>query len=409
MQLKNKKKLPLVVSAAVTAIVSIGQASGEDSVELTNQYYFESDDRISVNYTAIDIKKDFGTDWSLSASFSVDEITGGSPIWDSVSSPSPCMDEGGNYICGDPENRPGNLIGGPQTDMSDFVFRNVELVDQRNAANLSLVHRTESRDELTFGLAYSEEIDFESQEASFGYLHYLDASKNNSLSFGASIQKNKELFYFDEAWFDIDVMSAEVSYTQIFNSKTLAKLTLFGAKETGALTNPYQTVIRRVNILDDDASLDPIYRYFRAREIRPDEKNLFGIALTGVSELEDGLKVHAHYRYYKDDWDILSHTVDLKAYYNLTEKIVLAPNVRYYKQSQANFFKDRRDVDFIFDGRGGPASTDDRLGDFYTITYALGIESKLTDKWDIHLHGAAQRASYGLGAHWVSGGVRYAF
>ncbi len=413
MQLKNKipknKKLPIYISAAATAIVSMGHAGSSDSVELNHEYYAESDDRIVVKYTMLDIKKDFGTDWSLSASFSIDDITGGTPIWDSISSPSPCTDEAGNYICDDPEKRPGNLLGSPQTDLKDFVYRNIEMVDKRKAGNLSLTYRTPTRNEWSFGVAYSEEDDFKSKEASLGYLHYLDETKNNSLSFGISVQRNKSYFYFDEEWKDMHILSAEVSYTQIFNAKTLGQITLFRTKQSKALTNPYQTVIRRVNVVEDEVGVDPIYRYYRAREIRPDEKNISGIALTGISELQDGFKVHASYRLYKDDWDIMSHTLDLKAYYNITDKIVLAPNIRYYKQSSANFFKGHADKDFIFSEKESYATSDDRLGDFHSLTYALGIESKLTDKWDVNLHGAWQKTSYDLKSYWVSLGVKYAF
>jgi len=408
MQLKNNK-IPIFISAAVTAVVSMGQAASTDSVELNHEYYSESDDRIVVKYTMLDFKKDFGTDWSLSASFSIDEITGGTPIWDSISSPSPCTDESGNYICNDPEKRPGNLIGAPQTDLKDFVYRNIQMVDKRNAGNISLTYRTAARNEWSFGIAYSEEEDFTSKEASLGYLHYLDESKNSSLSFGISMQKNKSFFYFDEEWKNMDILSAELSYTQIFNAKTLGRVTLFRTKQSKALTNPYQTVLRRVNVLDDEPTLDPIYRYYRAREIRPDVKNISGIAINGISEVRDGLKVHAHYRLYKDDWDILSHTVNLKAYYNITDKIILSPNIRYYNQSAASFFKGHTEEDFIFSEKEGYATSDDRLSDFHSFTFAVGLESKLTDKWDINFHVATQKTSYNLKSYWLSAGVKYAF
>ena len=413
MQLKNKKpkskKLPILISAAATAVVSLGHAGSSDTVSLNHEYYNESDDRIRVDYTILDIKKDFGTDWSVSASFSIDEITGGTPIWDSISNPSPCTDEEGNYICDDKEKRPGNLIGAPQNDLKDFVYRNIEMQDTRKAGNISLTYRTPSRNEWSFGAAYSEESDFKSKEASIGFLGYLDETKNNSVSAGLSIQKNESFFYFDEEWKDMNIVSAEISYTQIFNAKTLGQVTLFGTVQSKALTNPYQTVIRRVNVLEDEPGLDPVYKFYRAREIRPDKKNILGVSFNFVSEVQDDIKIHAHYRLYKDDWDIMSHTLDFKMYYNITDKIVLAPSIRYYNQSAANFFKGHTDKDFIFSEKDSFASSDDRLGDFHSTTYALGIESKLTDKWDINMHGAWQKTSYDLKSYWVSLGVKYAF
>ncbi|NKQ40590.1 MAG: DUF3570 domain-containing protein [Sulfurovum sp.] len=411
MQLKNNKKIPLVVSAAVTAIVSLSHAENStDTIEINHEYYSESDDRIDVKYTMIDFKKDFGTDWSFAASFSVDEITGGTPIWDSISAPSPCTDESGNYVCDDPEQRPGNLIGSPQADLSDFTYRNIEMVDKRYAGNASLTYRTTpERNEWAIGFAYSEEDDFKSTELSAGYLHYLDEMKNSSLSFGVSKQKNESYFYFDEEWMDMDITSIEVAYTQIFTPKTLGKIAFFRTWQEGALTNPYQTVIRRVNITEDEQGAAPIYRYYRAREIRPDKKNISGIALSLISELHDDWKLHVGYRLYKDDWDILSHTLDFKAYYSVTENLTIVPNIRYYNQSRANFYKGHKENDFIFSEREGYATSDERLGDFDSLTYAVGVEYTISDKWDANIHIAKQKTSYDLKSYWISAGVKYAF
>ena len=403
MQLKSKK---IIISTAVTAIVSLGNAADGDIVKLQQEYYAEGDDRIKVNYTVLDIKKELGTDFSLGISLSFDEITGGTPIWDSVSSPSPCTDESGSYICNDPEKRPGNLIGDGYSDLSDFIYRNIEMKDERTALNTSLTYRTPARNEWSTGLSYSEEEDFKSTEVSLSYLHFLDESKNQSISAGVSVQGNESYFYLDNAWKDMDILSGEISFTQIFTPETLAQITFFRTQQSKALSNPYQTVIRRVN--EADVGQTPIYRYYRAREVRPDEKNISGISLYGISELERGLIVHGNYRLYKDDWDILSHTVELKGYYNVLDSLRLAPMIRYYTQSEASFFKDHTGKNFIF-SEDGYATTDDRLGDFYSITYGFGIESDLNTKWNFNLNVASQKTSYDLKSYWISAGVNYAF
>lgn len=402
MQLKSKE---IIISSAVTAIVSLANASDSDTVKFQQMHYAEGDDRIKVNYTILDIKKELGADFSLSASFTFDEITGGTPIWDSVSSPSPCTDESGSYICDDPEKRPGNLIGDGFTDLHDFVYRNIEMEDERKAVSTSLTYRTPARNEWSAGLSYSEEEDFKSREISLSYLHYLDTSKNQSISAGVSMQSNESYFYLDNAWKDMDVWNAEISFTQIFTPQTLAQITFFRSRQSKALTNPYQTVIRRVNETPDTNS--PVYRYYRAREVRPDEKNQSGITLYGISELKKGLIVHGSYRYYKDDWDIQSHTIELKSYYNIISSVRLAPMIRYYTQSEAIFWKNRKE-DFIF-AEEGYATNDDRLGDFDSWTFGFGVESDLSGKWDFNLNLATQKTSYDLKSYWISAGVSYAF
>ncbi len=402
MQLKSKN---IIISAAVTGIVSIANAGSGDVVKLQQEYYAEGDDRIKVNYTVLDIKKELGADFSLSASLSYDEITGGTPIFDSISSPSPCTDESGSYICDDPERRPKNLLGDGQIDLSDFVYRNIEMVDERYAITTSLTYRTPARNEWGFGISYSEEDDFKSTESSLSYLHYLDESKNQSISAGVSLQWNESYFYFDEEWNDMDIWNTEISFTQIFTPQTLAQITFFRSQQSKALTNPYQTVIRRINETGDVN--DPIYRYYRAREVRPDEKNQSGIALSGISELQKGLILHGNYRYYKDDWDIQSHTFEVKSFYNVLSNVRLAPMVRYYTQDEANFWRDRKG-DYIF-SEGGHATSDDRLGDFDSWTLGFGVESDLDTKWDFNLNFAAQETSYGLDSYWISAGVNYEY
>ncbi len=402
MQLKSKN---IIISAAVTGVVSISNAGSGDVVKFQQEHYAESDDRIKVDYTILDIKKELGTDFSLSASFTYDEITGGTPIFDSISSPSPCTDESGSYICDDPERRPGNLIGDGQIDLSDFVYRNIEMVDERKAINTSLTYRTPKRNEWGFGVSYSEEDDFKSTETSLSYLHYLDENKNQSISAGVSVQGNESYFYFDEEWKDMDIWNTEITFTQIFTPQTLAQITFFRSQQSKALTNPYQTVIRRVN--EADAAQSPIYRYYRAREVRPDEKNQSGIALYGISELKKGLIVHGNYRYYKDDWDIQSHTAELKSFYNVLNNVRLAPMIRYYTQSEASFWKDRQG-DFMF-SEDGYATSDDRLGEFDSWTFGFGVESDLKGKWDFNLNLATQETSYDLKSHWISTGVSYEY
>lgn len=280
------------------------------------------------------------------------------------------------------------------------------MVDERVAVNTSLTYRTPSRNEWNVGIAYSSEEDFSSKEVSLSYLHYLNSFKNSSISAGLSTQKNKSYFYLDDEWKDMDVLSSELSFTQIFTPKTLGQVTLFRTKHSGALTNPYQTVIRRVN--EADIGDNPIYRFYRAREVRPDNKNISGIALNTISKVKEDLILHGSYRFYKDDWDISSHTMEVKAYYNIHKNIRLSPMLRYYTQSEASFFKDHREKDFIF-AENGYASADDRLGSFHSTTYGFGIESDLNTKLNFSLDMAIQKTSYNLESKWISVGVNYVF
>jgi hypothetical protein len=49
--------------------------------------------------------------------------------------------------------------------------------------------------------------------------------------------------------------------------------------------------------------------------------------------------LHADYRYYTNDWQLDSHTVELAWYQNIGSGWQLIPSVRIYQQSQATFYQ----------------------------------------------------------------------
>jgi hypothetical protein len=78
--------------------------------------------------------------------------------------------------------------------------------------------------------------------------------------------------------------------------------------------------------------------------------------------------VSASYRYFFDDWGIKSHTVDMNYHWKMTDKHYLEPRIRYYAQSEADFYR----VNLI-SGQPAPieASADYRLAKFNGLTYGL--------------------------------------
>lgn len=53
---------------------------------------------------------------------------------------------------------------------------------------------------------------------------------------------------------------------------------------------------------------------------------------------ESGETVHASYRFYMDDWDISSHTIDFTHRTPLSGASYIEPHFRYYTSSAAEFF-----------------------------------------------------------------------
>lgn len=107
---------------------------------------------------------------------------------------------------------------------------------------------------------------------------------------------------------------------------------------------------------------------YKARDIRPDERQLYGITARSryfVKALNAA--AHTDYRYYSDDWGIESHTLELSWHQSITSQFQLVPLVRYYTQSQADFYVDSDSI-----SNTGEQSSDARLSPFGALTYGLG-------------------------------------
>jgi len=414
MQLIHKKLIPLVVATAVSAPLILNAASS-DEVSFKQMKYTESDDRIDIDFSVLDIKKDFGTDYTVSFSASYDAISGGTPIWDSISGASStettdsssgashCVDEQGNYLCKD--TRSDDILGDGHANMSDFSYRNVEVEDTRKAANISVTKRTYSRDEISFGTAYSKEEDFRSIEGSLSYLYNIDSTRNSSIAVGASYQSNSAYHYLDDTWKDFHIINTQIGYTHTFTKYTVGQINYFYIKQSGVLDNPYQTIIRKMNVSLTD---DDYYKYYRAKEKRPDEKNSAGMTLDLVSKITPKTSWHGDYRLYKDDWGVLSHTISTSLFYDLGRDFTLVPLIRYYQQSAAAFYKAHDSSDFTFN-ETDYGSADERLSKFHSVAYSLGIEKEFTKSLSGNIHYAQESQSFGLDMKWVSLGFNYNF
>jgi hypothetical protein len=91
--------------------------------------------------------------------------------------------------------------------------------------------------------------------------------------------------------------------------------------------------------------------------------------------------LHLDYGFYVDDWGIDSHTLELAWYQSLFDVVTLVPSVRYYTQSQADFYGP------YFTTALAPfsdASSDYRLSPFGALSGKLRIETRISD-WPFHM------------------------
>jgi len=384
--------MQLRISLAAATLLTSMAAQAEDYVSVQYLQYNESENRTSVSAPSIMLNKDFGTDYTLNVNLVADAVSGASETYYDAASGASAYSRGLNI------------------NADDVTYGNVEYEDTRVAGGATLITRFDNRDELTVGLNYSSESDFYSAEGSLEYMHWLTNSKNSSLSLGASYQSNEVLVKCNpdsttsscdagsgasEAMTN-DAINIQASYFQNINSESYAKVSLFYIGDSGYLTNPYSNVVRNYV---EGGTADVV------GENRPDARTAYGLSLKYANAITNNFSAHIGYRYYTDDWDIDSHTIDTDFYYEPSSNWLFKLGLRYYRQSEADFYSGEKN----YFTNEEFASSDLRLSDFSAITYKSDVEYKISDDWSANLGLNYYDQSSGIDATYLITGVTYKF
>ena len=397
MQLKNK------ISIAAATLLVASTLMAEDYVSVQYVQYDESDDRASISSPSVEISKDFGVDYTLKVGLTLDSLTGASPTWYDVN----------EYDATTEASSHTRYLG---ATVGDERYGQIDYKDDRTAVSALLTKRFASRDELSVGVNHSSENDYEANELSAEYLHFLDSSKNQSISAGVSYQANKVEVSCHENYknysalegrcdsttaaselLDINVIATEVGFTQVIDENSLAKVSLFGASEDGYLSNPYMNVVREysANMVDIIA------------ENKPDTRLSYGATAQYTRAFSDTLTSNTIYRLYSDDWGIMSHTISTELYYELGSSWIFGGGFRYYTQSEADFYKSGKNGDYF--GDEAIASSDERMREFDAIGYKLSAEHKITKKLSANVGYNFYDQKDTFNATYYNVGVKYKF
>jgi hypothetical protein len=383
--------MQLKISLAAATLLSALSSQADDYVSFEYLQYDENKNRTTVSAPAITINKDFGVDYTLNASLVVDSVSGASQTYYDATSGASAIDSRGENI-----------------NPNDVEYANIEYSDNRVAGSVALTTRFESRDELTLGLNRSSESDFYSTELSGEYMHYLDDSKNQSVSFGLSYMYNQILVQCKQTGAgscdalsgasqeeNANTINTQLSFHQVLDSTSFAKVALYYMQEDGYLTNPYLNVVREY-----DSGTAKIQG-----EARPDSRAIYGVSLKYAKAINDEFTLQTSYRYYSDDWGIDSHTIDTDFYYEPNSDWLIKLGLRYYTQSSADFFKFEKDyfTNEIY------ASSDLRLSDFDALTYKTDVEYKFSDTFSYNISANFYDQSTDLSATYFMTGFKYKF
>lgn len=229
----------------------------------------------------------------------------------------------------------------PMAKFSDERYAgNVEFIGKlgRHTPSALFSYSTES-DYNSLGIALKNATDFN--------------QKNTTLLLGAAFTHDLIKPANSTAEETKDTIDILAGVTQVLGPNTLWSFNLSRGQTSGFISDPYKVV-------ELNGTLVP--------ERRPDSKDKT-IAYTSLTRYIDSLRgsIEGSYRYYQDGFGIDAHTLALAWYQKVGGHFIVRPLLRYYTQSEADFYGVR------FTGAPAYYSSDYRVSAFNAIGYGLKL------------------------------------
>lgn len=350
-----RKTSQALALALLLQLLQLQISRGESHVDYRYEYYKEKDDRIEVQTSAalfdVTLKESL---LALKGEVVHDALSGATP-----SGAAPPNQY--NYDFGFPIP----ILG--DTNSTSVPLQHME--DVRNSIALQLPV-TLGLHELTPSAAYSDESDYISTGGALNYALLLN-EKNTTVNIGAAGTWDRVLDTLG-TWHDKTSFDVLVGLNQLLGPKTVLGATFTYGQAYGYLNDPYRFIVGATDPqLDADNPAG-------TTEQRPPFKQKFvtRISLTHFVTPANA-SIEAAYRFYDDSFGITAQTVELAWYQKIGKHVVLAPNFRYYYQTQANFYYEILPGS-IYDP---PQyySPDYRLSEMQTFTVGLNLMVKVNE------------------------------
>ena len=316
--------------------------------------------------------------WEVQASAAVDIITGASP----------------QLVT--------NASGAPVQSLSGASIN-----DRRNTGDVKVTRRFGDFS-LSASRTLSKENDYHSK--AFGVEGRLDLNqRNTTLAAGYGASNDRVLSRDDTRLNERrDTREYLVGVTQVLSPTALVQSTLSASRGRGWYNDPYKLTFTFF------AEGGPILMADR----RPDHRDSVAWLTRYRRHFpEANGTLQAEYRFYRDDWGIRAHTLEVAWQHALNERWALRPGLRYYTQDAADFYSPTVP-------RPQPAilSSDQRLGAWGGVSPSLRVIAKLDggvtvegtlgyvhNARNLHLGGASSPAFETLRAVYGILGVSRAF
>ena len=379
MQLKLqsiRNKLSLATCGLLQAIAPTAHAESDWKIDSALMIYSESDGRVSAIEPVVNAATELAEDETLNIKLVLDSLTGATP---NGANPSPSAQTftspSGAAVYTTAAN----------ADPLDDTF-----LDTRVALSADWEQPVfDTRSRMILGGNLSKEFDYMSLGASLTLLR--DFNQRNttaSIALGVNadtitpvggtpiplanmrINDNTSKNGSSDNKSISDIM---FGLTQVINRQTLMQFNIGFSNTSGYQNDPYKII----TLVDDVTGL-PIANTATDRpyvyESRPDSRSRQTFFWQTVHHLTADV-IHFSYRYYSDDWDVNSHTLDLHYRYELSGGSYLEPHLRYYTQTAAEFFTHGLTAAAL--ATTPFASADYRLGEFNSTTLGLKYATPL--------------------------------
>ncbi len=390
MQLKKiSGQMSLAACALLQVASPVARAAAADNnwqVDSAVLLYSESDGRVSVFEPALQATRTINEDEQIDVSVVFDALTGATPNGaHATESTQTFTSASGNR----------SYTANPGETPLDSSFQDIRL-----AGSVNYRYNLDRLSRLTWGANLSGESDYLSLGGSVNFEQDIN-QRNTTLMAGLALSQDtllpsggvpcsltamplaseNEDDVFQSAGNSDDKLTTDLMFgvTQVLNRKTLFQANYSYSQSTGYLNDPSKIV----SVIDPATGLPASSGFFNTAltrnlpyvyENRPDSRTRQSLYSKIVRYLNEDV-IHLSYRYYRDDWDITSHTLDLKYRYQM-EGDFLQPHVRLYQQSAASFKQHDLQLGRDVDAATGEvlvdyASNDYRLAESQTVTLGL--------------------------------------
>ena len=248
----------------------------------------------------------------------------------------------------------GMVIDGPSVLVrkgigSQVSFSGQYYVDSVSAASVDVLATAsayeEERKEYTFGVDYlhdksllslgftnSTENDYEANTVYFSVSQeFFGGMSTVTMGYASGwddVGKVGDETFSEEA----DRRNYQLGLSQVVTRNSLVGLDLEVVTDEGFLQNPYR----------ENRYIDPTNpTLFKTQlERYPETRTSTSVALRALYYLPYRASIRGEYRYFSDTWGINAHTMELGYVHGLNQHWTLEGSVRYYTQSEADFYSD---------------------------------------------------------------------